>query len=73
MFTIVTNNTSTKQFLYYDTDYDLVSPRREMQSLTLFYKILNGIDPSHIFNLLETYLVNNQRHYFRSNSIQNAL
>ena len=68
-----TNNYSSKHLLYHDTGWELLSSRREKQRLILFYKILNGIAPSHLCNLFETYLVNNQRYDLRSTNVQNVL
>ena len=68
-----TNNYSSKHLLYHDTGWELLSSRREKQRLILFNKILNGIAPSHLCNLFETYLVNNQRYDLRSTNVQNVL
>ena len=68
-----TNNYSSKHLLYHDTGWELLSSRREKQRLILFYKILNGIAPSHLCNLFETYLINNYRYDLRSTNVQNVL
>ena len=68
-----TNNYSSKHLSYHDTGWELLSSRREKQRLILFYNILNGIAPSHLCNLFEIYLVNNQRYDLRSTNVQNGL
>ena len=68
-----TNTYSSKQLLYHDTGWELLSSRREKQRLILFYKIINGLSPPHLSELYNTYLSNNTRYEFRYPNIQNAL
>ena len=68
-----TNLYSSKQLLYHDTGWDLLSTRRERQRLILFFKIINGLAPPHLCKILDSYLIDNQIYNFRSPNIPNPL
>ena len=68
-----TNSYSSKQLLYHDTGWDLLSTRRERQRLILFFKIINGLAPPHLCKILDSYLIDNQRYNFCSPNISNSL
>ena len=52
----VTNTYSSKQLLYHDTGWELLSSRRKKQRLILFYKIINGLSPPHLSELYTSYI-----------------
>ena len=64
-----TNTYASKQLLYHDTGWERLSTRRQNQRLFLLFKIVNGLAPPHLINLLDTYLNVNQMYDFRSTNI----
>ena len=64
-----TNTYASKLLLYHDTGWERLSTRRVNQRLCLFFKIVHGLSPPHLYKLLDTYLINNQRYEFRSPNI----
>ena len=68
-----TNSYYSKHLLNHDTGWDQVSTRRKKTQLILFFKIINGLAPSHLCTILDIYLIDNQRYDFRSPNIPNPL
>ena len=64
-----TNTYASKRIFYHDTGWERLSTRRQNQHLFLLFKIVNGLVPPHLSNLLDTYLNVNQRYDFRSTNI----
>ena len=64
-----TNTYASKQLLYHETGWERLSTRRQNQRLFLLFKIVNGLAPPHLINLLDTYLNVNQMYDFRSTNI----
>ena len=65
------NNYASKLLLYRDTGWDTLRDRRERQRLILFYKIINGLAPQHLCNIINSYVnITDHRYTFRNNNIQ---
>ena len=65
-----TNNYASKQFLYIETNWDTLCKRRENQRLILFYKIVNGLSPPHLYDIYTNYMRDmNPRYFLRNRDI----
>ena len=65
-----TNNYASKQLLYIETNWDTLCKRRENQRLILFYKIVNGLSPPHLYDIYTNYMRDmNPRYFLRNQDI----
>ena len=65
------NDYASKLLLYRDTGWDTPRDRRERQRHFLMYKIINGLVPRHLCNIINSYVnVTDHRYTFRNNNIQ---
>ena len=61
-----TNTYASKFLLYHETGWDKLSERRQTHRLILLYKLLNGLAPMHLDNILQTYTNTRSRYNFRN-------
>ena len=61
-----TNAYASKFLLYHETGWDKLSERRQKHRLILLYKLLNGLAPMHLDNILQTYTNTRSRYNFRN-------
>ena len=61
-----TNTYASKFLLYHETGWDKLSERRQKHRLILLYKLLNGLAPMHLDNILQTYTSTRSRYNFRN-------
>ena len=47
---------SSRQILYRELGWETLENRRNKQKLILFYKILNGLTPAYLYELVQPYL-----------------
>ena len=48
---------SSRQKLYHELGWESLEYRRNKHKLTLFYKILNGLTPAYLYELVQPYLL----------------
>ena len=61
-----TNTYASKFLLNHETGWNNLSERRQKHRLILLYKLVNGLAPMHLVNILHTYTNTTSRYIFRN-------